>query len=1277
MDQSGQEPTVKGRIVGDLHEFLHWLLKEKNFVFGTSEFLSAQALACRLHERGYGFDNTEELKLLLAPVLVSSPAEQDEFYRCFDEWGKRYESQEKVPLGPDGIGGPDGPEERWWKDLMSRKAIVLAIIAAVLWFAFQGVFLGKGAPGQGGKPEVEDTPVNSPGTGVPAPLPTPVAPLAWWATWQGMVGIAGVCLLPLTGWWLHRLRNRSDLYLRQYEGFRALMTPRSIPLTCTGATDQRLMHYARIAQKLRRRTLAGRRLCVRGTVLRSISNGGFLSLVYRARTAAPEYIALVERCGKSDIATMLYREMIEGLRKADVPVTLYYMGQDPRLCTPEDKTRPPLRLVDLVTLHPGHNALIFSSGNGFFDRATGTLADWTSLFEGWEYRALLTPKPAEHWGAMEKDLARLFVVAEADGKGLENVALRFRENAPALEQPEPQRPLAPEELTLEKEIWRGQVEPPAASIRSMLRRLRAHLGEPAYLWLQACSVYPALHWNLTLRLGMVLKDKDGSEEPVLTSRRLADLSSLVWFRHGRIPNWLRRWLVYEMPEQNERRVRSAVEEIFKGAKQEQAGIELSTPVSTWQHLKSLLRRSESPEPTDAVFLDTVSGRSLDRLAFHVNRYLRDKLLPATEGFAVGTMRSVKAAGDRLAALSQSPREVGMKVLRFLVIGQPGQADRKALRVPKRRFMVEWIVLTVGVTALSFTARSLDIGSGGIVLGIFCEAVFGILAWRGLRIPLLAWMAPFLLDVVVMAASWDPHQFAIWLPIAKLGVGYFAMVRFLPKCALWSILHYALTLALTAFQEPVASSLGYWPSSMVTAGAPLLLDLALIYWAWPQGRISQEFGGFWRRLLFTGNPAARESALFPSVRYWWLLAMLASGGALSGSLFFLRMIYEFIGENVPGISSEVARLLAFSLCLLLVFLWYGLVFYRKLGIALWRWYAPGLLMNVFLDYGYNFVFRLMAIDDDFYGNALAALVCNVGYGLISWVVLRKFMPRVVEWAVWQSALMFSLSFIMHEGDGVLVTMFGVGYAFITWCLIERWRYFPVKTSGGNPSRSLAKYVEVSVAGLGDNSRSGFIWIWVSTVMLSAIVIIFLAMAFSWQVTNVPYLYLPAAVLIVLMLPGRLLGKVFGLPMILWLLPWIFGISFYVMESFMEGAGPISLFRHTSEKWLPAFNHTFIEALVIGVSFMGLRLYRLWKKIPCCFAWGLGHVLWFTLWNALNFTVGDDHLHLKLIYPAVTYLIITIALIATTWPVKLGKDADAGSAADSDSGRHENQAETYPA
>jgi uncharacterized protein with von Willebrand factor type A (vWA) domain len=61
-------------------------LRESGYRIGVSQYIAVQDLLMALANQGELPDNPERLRTLLAPILCSSPTEQEDFQYRFDDW---------------------------------------------------------------------------------------------------------------------------------------------------------------------------------------------------------------------------------------------------------------------------------------------------------------------------------------------------------------------------------------------------------------------------------------------------------------------------------------------------------------------------------------------------------------------------------------------------------------------------------------------------------------------------------------------------------------------------------------------------------------------------------------------------------------------------------------------------------------------------------------------------------------------------------------------------------------------------------------------------------------------------------------------------------------------------------------------------------------------------------------------------------------------------------------------------------------------------------------
>lgn len=116
--------------------------------------------------------------------------------------------------------------------------------------------------------------------------------------------------------------------------------------------------------------------------------------------------------------------------------------------------------------------------------------------------------------------------------------------------------------------WNQPSAPDTAILANSLSELKSYLGDEAYYWFCACSVWPEPLWHLVLFLGRGLRNARGES---LHSFESADrLASLPWFMSGKMPLWLRRYLLGNLGKEQQQQIRYIIQALLvstaRGAK---------------------------------------------------------------------------------------------------------------------------------------------------------------------------------------------------------------------------------------------------------------------------------------------------------------------------------------------------------------------------------------------------------------------------------------------------------------------------------------------------------------------------------------------------------------------------------------------------------------------------------------------------------------------------------------------------------------------------------------
>ncbi len=351
-----------------------------------------------------------------------------------------------------------------------------------------------------------------------------------------LVGIAAAMIPMLAAvalfLWLHERDRERKAFLQQWETHLDLQPLR----VHTRSEEDELFQSAEfsdLARELRRRrSEPTSQIAVEPSVRQTAENAGLFTAVHRQRRAAREYLVLFESKGERDQQARFWNCLMNRLVSLDVWVERYSFRGDPRLCDAPHKERAWVRLEEIAAQHPRHELWVMSTPKRFIEPTTRRPAPWVPALLRWPDRALLNIS-SESAEDREQLTALGFRISNPSVPGLTDLA-RDDDAAAVGQSPSARYPLALEEdemRWLQGPAPRGEAG--ARELRSLDRQLRAWLGSNGYECLLACSVYPGMAWNLTLHLALAMVPGDEREQTLLR------LVRLPWFRHGRMPQWLR------------------------------------------------------------------------------------------------------------------------------------------------------------------------------------------------------------------------------------------------------------------------------------------------------------------------------------------------------------------------------------------------------------------------------------------------------------------------------------------------------------------------------------------------------------------------------------------------------------------------------------------------------------------------------------------------------------------------------------------------------------------
>ncbi|MEZ5403787.1 MAG: SUMF1/EgtB/PvdO family nonheme iron enzyme [Bryobacteraceae bacterium] len=630
--------------------------------------MDISVLIARLVEAGEWPSDPARLKTPLVPLLCSNPQEQKELHYRFDA---RFGPARTTPASPE------DPAKTHWLPWAIGAAFVLAMLVAALLPPVKTTTIWNPGNGQGTKPEQPELPapqsakrdlrarvlnaiggpladatVYLPGgakltTGpdgrfvapnMPADRPSRVlvvhagyqpayralrpagqpAAITLAAAQPRTPGnlpefrrfplalsfIPPALLLIAALVWLWRDLKRQAA-LRKWETNRLGLDPLSVGTR----TEEHLLFTGPLVTRLaiglrRRREQESTDLAVEATLRATAARAGLFTPVAATRHFAQEHLVLVERRSSRDQNTRLHNAFLDRLESREVFVDRYFYSGDPRLCEPKGSEHASLGVDELAAIHPDHALWIVAEPKRLIDTFTGRPAAWLSEFTRWPDRTLLVAgecseedreKLAEAgFRTAPATVAGMLALVEDEGQKPEG--RRVRDAFPSL--------LERDELR-----WVDRHPMDREAVEAMGAQLRRYLGDDGYRCLAACAVYPGLAWNVTLHLALDLLEKPRQEQ------MLARLTRLVWFRHSRMPEWLREPLVGGIDKEFRGRILTSLEDLLNSAAPRRKGR------GDLEFVRREVHEGEGGPLTDRVFLGFLTGRSPDDLAMRAPNLL--------------------------------------------------------------------------------------------------------------------------------------------------------------------------------------------------------------------------------------------------------------------------------------------------------------------------------------------------------------------------------------------------------------------------------------------------------------------------------------------------------------------------------------------------------------------------------------------------------------------------------------------------------------------------------
>ena len=584
-------------------------LRDSGYNIGVGQYIAAHELLIFLAGTGSLPADPGEWRGLLGPIFCSSPQQQESFRDHFDEWVMTlHRSIRPVEVVTDlPAASVNTARDRSWRMRYPGRVAMLVLTGAATIVTL--VLLGLSGS---------------------LPLPASFGLDVWWYWVVGLV-------LLLFAWWKIRERLLQGAMLSRTE-LRGEIDLQKITLRGEGGLLFGGESLRRAIRLLRRqRPIRAMELDLTATVEATIRHDGEVVPVYASRRATPNYLFLIERAFPGDVQARFGDELATRLTNAQVFVRKFYFSGNLSTIQPVSPDEPLLTLEELASRYSDYRLFIFGDGRQFFSPMTGDPYPWLKALRHWRSGTLLTPEMTT--GYYEAALAdyhlRIVPMSERGLGGLPEevdpdtlVTLDARtQPMPSLIQERPWRWLENSLVDQEK-------------TKRLFSQLRSYLGDSGWLWLRACAVFPLISWEITICLGVKLLGRTDQLHGLLLA-----LVRLPWFRHGRIPNWLRLRMIESLDPAEETRIREIIKEILTQL-DEKGEILLEIANSsppTWRTLferirenwrrwqsreKLAARLSQQPKESplrDVLMVSFLSGRRTRRLSVGLTDLLRHML----------------------------------------------------------------------------------------------------------------------------------------------------------------------------------------------------------------------------------------------------------------------------------------------------------------------------------------------------------------------------------------------------------------------------------------------------------------------------------------------------------------------------------------------------------------------------------------------------------------------------------------------------------------------------
>lgn len=291
------------------------------------------------------------------------------------------------------------------------------------------------------------------------------------------------------------------------------------------------------------------------TINNTISSRGYPNLSYKSGSRPSEYLILIEKHSERDHQAMLFDQLVLEFSQQDIYIERYFFEKDPRLCWKEQYVDD-IYLEELHKKYPDNRLIIVGDISAYFNPLRIDLADWTKLLNKWKYVAIVNPQNPLGWGRREVELANHFTLVPATVDAIGQLVEIFQEDKkPSLRYwlDQNRYPLPPSED--DADLIDSLQRYFDTTFSGTRENYQAGQGTGLFNWLCSLAIYPELSWNLTLLMGESFSSKTAR---IVTPQNLIKMVSLPWFREGYMPDEVREELIEAMDKKKELQARQLI-----------------------------------------------------------------------------------------------------------------------------------------------------------------------------------------------------------------------------------------------------------------------------------------------------------------------------------------------------------------------------------------------------------------------------------------------------------------------------------------------------------------------------------------------------------------------------------------------------------------------------------------------------------------------------------------------------------------------------------------------